>query len=113
MCNEASNEPLESFVHITFFWGIYILCPFVVFSFEQLTFYHHIGVLTGALQVLIQFRSSGEMEEVWFQSTSNPYPHTLPWMRTVVVLNSREEFKVGVDVLNEGLCVFGRMGIIV
>ncbi|KAK7176201.1 hypothetical protein R3I93_000462 [Phoxinus phoxinus] len=59
-----------------------------------LTFYRHIGLLTGALQVLIQFETSGEMEEVWFQSASNPYPHTLPWMRTVVVLNSREEFKV-------------------
>lgn len=45
------------------------------------------------------------MEEVWFQSTSNPYPHTLPWMRTVVVLNSREEFKVGIGVLKEGLCL--------
>ncbi|KAL1271156.1 hypothetical protein QQF64_030172 [Cirrhinus molitorella] len=56
-----------------------------------LTFYWHIGKLAGALQVLIQFTSSGEMQEVWFQSTSNPY---LPWMRTVVVLNSREEFKV-------------------
>ncbi|XP_039549254.1 MAM and LDL-receptor class A domain-containing protein 1 isoform X2 [Pimephales promelas] len=59
-----------------------------------LTFYRHIGLLTGALQVLIQFKTSGEMEEVWFESTSNPFPHTLPWMRTVVVLNSREEFKV-------------------
>ncbi|XP_050969614.1 MAM and LDL-receptor class A domain-containing protein 1 [Labeo rohita] len=59
-----------------------------------LTFYRHIGKLSGALQVLIQFKSSGEMQEVWFQSTSNPDPHTLPWIRTVVVFNSREEFKV-------------------
>jgi len=82
------------------------------FSFEQLTFYRHIGLLTGALQVLIQFKTSGEMEEVWFESTSSPFPHTLPWMRTVVVLNSREEFKVGVDVLNEGLCVFEGEGVL-
>ncbi|XP_056317933.1 MAM and LDL-receptor class A domain-containing protein 1 isoform X2 [Danio aesculapii] len=60
----------------------------------RLTFYRHIGVLAGALQVLIQFRSSGEMQEVWFLPTSNPDPFTLPWMRTVVMLNSAEEFKV-------------------
>lgn len=59
-----------------------------------LTFYRHIGMLAGALQVLIHFKSSGEMQEVWFQSNFNPDPHTLPWMRTVVVLNSGEEFKV-------------------
>lgn len=87
--------------------------PFVVLSIEQLTFYRHIGMLAGALQVLIQFKSSGEMQEVWFQSTSNPDPHTLPWMQTVVVFNSGEEFKVGVHVLYESLCVFGGRGIIV
>ncbi len=69
-------------------------------------------MLAGALQVLIQFKSSGEIQEVWFQSTSNPDPHTLPWMRTVVVLNSGEEFKVGVHVLYEGVGVllFGIFG---
>uniref|UniRef100_A0A672JY28 MAM and LDL-receptor class A domain-containing protein 1-like n=1 Tax=Sinocyclocheilus grahami TaxID=75366 RepID=A0A672JY28_SINGR len=51
-------------------------------------------MLAGALQVLIQFISSGEMQEVWFLSASNPDPYNLPWMRRVVVLNSREEFKV-------------------
>ncbi|TRZ00115.1 hypothetical protein DNTS_020307 [Danionella cerebrum] len=59
-----------------------------------LVFYHHIGALAGALQVLIQLKSSAETQEVWFLSTSNPDPITLPWMRTVVPLNSREEFQV-------------------
>ncbi len=94
-----------------FFWGIYISSLFVALSFEQLTFYHHIGMLAGALQVLIQFKSSGEMQEVWFQSTSNPDPHA-PWMRTVVVINSGEQFKVGVHVLyeGEGVFLFGMYG---
>ncbi len=94
-----------------FFWGIYIFSLFVALSFEQLTFYHHIGMLAGALQVLIQFKSSGEMQEVWFQSTSNRDPHA-PWMRTVVVINSGEEFKVGVHVLyeGEGVFLFGMYG---
>ncbi|XP_057191697.1 MAM and LDL-receptor class A domain-containing protein 1 [Triplophysa rosa] len=59
-----------------------------------LTFDRHIGLLMGALKVLIKSKFLAEPQEVWSLSTPNPDPHIRPWMQSVVMLNSREEFKV-------------------
>ncbi|XP_055063524.2 MAM and LDL-receptor class A domain-containing protein 1 isoform X1 [Misgurnus anguillicaudatus] len=59
-----------------------------------LTFSHHIGLLNGALAVLIQSKSLEEPQMVWSQSTPGLDPHPHRWLRSVVMLNSREEFRV-------------------
>uniref|UniRef100_A0A8C9QUX0 MAM and LDL receptor class A domain containing 1 n=1 Tax=Scleropages formosus TaxID=113540 RepID=A0A8C9QUX0_SCLFO len=60
-----------------------------------MSFYHHFGRVSGALQVLTQTHAAGPLQQVWSRSQlgSGP-PEEALWVRTTVSLSSTQRFQV-------------------
>ncbi|XP_049338853.1 MAM and LDL-receptor class A domain-containing protein 1 [Astyanax mexicanus] len=60
----------------------------------RITFYHHIGLLDGALQLLTEDLLSGEDLQIWTETKPNADPLKTPWIRSSVTFRHSQEFRV-------------------
>ncbi|TSL34566.1 MAM and LDL-receptor class A domain-containing protein 1 [Bagarius yarrelli] len=60
----------------------------------MVTFYYHMGQMTGGLVVLIKTQPLGEWRRIWNQTRSVSEPLTKPWLRTSVAFRESREFQV-------------------
>ncbi|XP_058249959.1 MAM and LDL-receptor class A domain-containing protein 1 [Hemibagrus wyckioides] len=58
------------------------------------TFYYHMGQVTGGLRVLVKAQPSGERRQIWIQTRLTSMPPTKPWLRTSVTFQESQEFQV-------------------
>ncbi|KAK1796939.1 hypothetical protein P4O66_008252, partial [Electrophorus voltai] len=73
------------------------LCKMVIFEcsyYLQMTFYHHIGLVAGELQLVISSNPSEEQRQIWIRTKPNSELHTRPWIRSSVTFGCSQEFRV-------------------
>ncbi|KAK3546298.1 hypothetical protein QTP70_025705 [Hemibagrus guttatus] len=60
----------------------------------MVTFYYHMGQVTGGLRVLVKAQPSGEQRQIWSQTRLTLMPPTKPWFRTSVTFQESQAFQV-------------------